>query len=197
VADKTINDLTATTSLAGGDLFEIENTGNNSRKITAANVKVFMVPSGTSFPGSPATSDRYFRTDRNIEYVYDGTRWLSMQQFVLSIADNERNQSHTTTGAWAKAVNPFNGDHDIYVEKAKFAYFLTGTGNWTVTITANGNGSNISSGAFSTAGAWTVISVSVNAVYTSALKEWETSVTENSGTASLNGAVAITFRLVG
>lgn len=37
MADKTINDLTATTTLNTGDLFELENTGNNSRKITAAN----------------------------------------------------------------------------------------------------------------------------------------------------------------
>lgn len=37
MADKTINDLTAATTLVGGDLLEIENTGNNSRKITATN----------------------------------------------------------------------------------------------------------------------------------------------------------------
>lgn len=42
MADKTINDLTAATTLAAGDLFEIENTGNNSRKITAANVRTYM-----------------------------------------------------------------------------------------------------------------------------------------------------------
>lgn len=39
MADKKISDFTATTSLAGGDLFEIENTGNNSRKITFDNIK--------------------------------------------------------------------------------------------------------------------------------------------------------------
>lgn len=33
MADKTINDLTTATSLNDGDLFEIENTGNNSRKV--------------------------------------------------------------------------------------------------------------------------------------------------------------------
>lgn len=42
MADKTINDLTAATSLSSGDLLEIENTSNNSRKITAANAKNYM-----------------------------------------------------------------------------------------------------------------------------------------------------------
>lgn len=41
MADKTINDLTATTSLSNADLFELENTGNNSRKITAFNAKSY------------------------------------------------------------------------------------------------------------------------------------------------------------
>jgi hypothetical protein len=37
VADKTISDLTAATSIASGDLIEIENAGGNSRKVTASN----------------------------------------------------------------------------------------------------------------------------------------------------------------
>lgn len=41
MADKTINDLTATSALNDGDLFELENTGNNSRKITAANLRTY------------------------------------------------------------------------------------------------------------------------------------------------------------
>lgn len=45
MADKTINDLTAATTLADGDLFEIENTGNNSRKITVANARTSLLTS--------------------------------------------------------------------------------------------------------------------------------------------------------
>lgn len=33
--------------------------------------------SGTTFPLSPASGDRYFRTDQGGEFYYDGTRWLS------------------------------------------------------------------------------------------------------------------------
>lgn len=41
MADKTIGDLTAASSVAAGDLFEIENTAGNSRKVTAAQVAAF------------------------------------------------------------------------------------------------------------------------------------------------------------
>ncbi len=37
MANKKISDFTAATTLAGGDLLEIENAGGNSRKITATN----------------------------------------------------------------------------------------------------------------------------------------------------------------
>lgn len=45
MADKTILGLTEATALAAGDLFEIENTGGNSRRITADNIKNFVNPS--------------------------------------------------------------------------------------------------------------------------------------------------------
>lgn len=183
---------------AGGTVPDGGTTGQVLSKASGVDQDTAWVGgTGTSFPGSPSSGDRFYRTDRHIEYFYDGTRWLSLQLFTLPISDNERLDSHTTTGAWAKAANPWSSVYDIYVEHTIFVYFLSGTGNWTITLTANGNGSNISSGAFSTSGAWTAIKVTVNGVYTSALKEWETSVTENSGTATLFGNVAIVYRLIG
>ncbi len=35
-----------------------------------------IIPSGSSFPTSPATGALFFRTDTNILYLYDGTNWL-------------------------------------------------------------------------------------------------------------------------
>lgn len=46
MADKTINDLTSTSSLNDGDLFEIENTSNNSRKVAASVVAAYAVEKG-------------------------------------------------------------------------------------------------------------------------------------------------------
>ncbi len=41
MADKKISDFTATTTVADGDLFELENVAGNSRKITGANLKIY------------------------------------------------------------------------------------------------------------------------------------------------------------
>lgn len=45
-------------------------------------IEAFVGRSGTAFPASPAVGERFRRTDRNIDYYWDGTRWLSTQIFV-------------------------------------------------------------------------------------------------------------------
>lgn len=49
MADKKISDFTAVTTLADGDLFELETAGGNSRKITKANLKAAL---GGTFRGA-------------------------------------------------------------------------------------------------------------------------------------------------
>ena len=36
---------------------------------------------GTSFPGSPAAGRRFYRTDLNLDCYYDGSRWLTVQEY--------------------------------------------------------------------------------------------------------------------
>lgn len=36
---------------------------------------------GTSFPVSPVTNQKFYRTDRNLQYYWDGTRWLTTSLF--------------------------------------------------------------------------------------------------------------------
>lgn len=69
------------------------------------------IGSGTSFPGSPSTNDRYFRTDRSIEYFYDGTRWLSTQLFTAG-AWTDTNLTATSTYYMQL---PFTDTYDIYL----------------------------------------------------------------------------------
>lgn len=40
---------------------------------------------GTSFPLDPTLSDRFFRTDRKLVYIYDGTNWVSEQLFTAAL----------------------------------------------------------------------------------------------------------------
>lgn len=53
--------------------------------------------SGTSFPGSVVTGDRYYRTDLGAEYRYDGTRWLSMDLRSIELTNLDTNSPWSTT----------------------------------------------------------------------------------------------------
>src|SRR5574337_1533453 len=41
---------------------------------------------GTSFPGSPTTGQKFYRTDLYYLCYYDGTQWLTCQEFALPIS---------------------------------------------------------------------------------------------------------------
>lgn len=76
MADKTINDLTATTSLSAGDLLEIENTGNNSRKITAQNAARELNLLAGGWTIIKLTSD-YVNATTSYTQITDGTNSFS------------------------------------------------------------------------------------------------------------------------
>ena len=42
--------------------------------------------SGTSFPASKATGDRYWRTDLGMEFYWDGTRWVTTTLYSVPVA---------------------------------------------------------------------------------------------------------------
>jgi hypothetical protein len=76
---------------------------------------------GTVFPATPYTSQRYFRTDRGIEYYYDGTRWLSAAKIIISGTLLPQNPAATSVSVAATLLNWMAFEHpdnssDIYVE---------------------------------------------------------------------------------
>lgn len=79
-----------------------------------------LTPSGTAFPTAPATGDRFRRTDRNLEYSYDGTRWLSAGTYVLPIAMQDSVNPSSAAGLTQRVANPGSLSYDIYVEQFVF-----------------------------------------------------------------------------
>lgn len=77
-----------------------------SSKVPVAQIR--SLNAGTSFPGSPATNDMFFRTDRGIGYYYDGTRWLSLQLFTLSAQHLSNNP--TSGAVWNQWPLPTSTD---------------------------------------------------------------------------------------
>jgi hypothetical protein len=91
--------------------------------IAAATTAPLTVASGNSFPGSPNLYDRFYRTDRGIDYYYDGARWLSMPLLPLGIngVGGTVSPRFNITG-----LNPvFNSS--IYLETATFLFTIDTT----------------------------------------------------------------------
>jgi hypothetical protein len=114
MADKTINDLTAATSLNGGDLFEIENTGNNSRKITAANMRPYFDIEGNAAQTKPLAAS-FTLENAGTASMADGTNGLVLT--APSATVNARFMRYTAGlpgASWtlttrARQIGPNNG----------------------------------------------------------------------------------------
>lgn len=98
---------------------------------------------GTSFPSGAVSGDHYYRTDLDMWFFYDGSRWLSVTLFTTVVG--ERDVVANTTGIAAStaavhrgAVPPLLGGSDIWLDKMEFIYFinggtaLSGSHQWTV-----------------------------------------------------------------
>ena len=90
--------------------------------------------SGTSFPANKATGDRYWRTDLGLECYWDGTRWLSV---------NEYRAAHSLAPAWPITVTAYLGnaavdEASIYVTRfvvvAKALNTNDGSNYWTLSF---------------------------------------------------------------
>lgn len=159
--------------------------------------------SGTSFPGSPATDDVFYRTDRRIEYFYDGTRWLSTQLHTLPIAFQTLTNPLSISGSH-EMVNPWWGDYDIYVEKGKLStwsttttvanYFTCQFRTYEAAVATNlGSSASLQN---DTQAAWINRSLTINTVVASTVENIALTSTET-GTSITYVDGALVYRLVG
>jgi hypothetical protein len=163
---------------------------------------------GTAFPGTPSfTGQRFFRSDRGIEYYYDGTRWLSTTIYTLPVAVQDATFLNpvSATGTF-RTVSPFANLYDIYVERVFTESYLTSatTSSNYFTIqfsnsTAAAAGVNMGSSISlqnDTQNSWTHHQQTVNATVASTVNSFSMAFTRvGTGTAYILGTVQ--FRLIG
>lgn len=193
-----ISDIATTaTAVVAGYLFEGETAGGASEKVPA---QLIGCAFGTSFPGSPSTGDRFYRTDRKIEYFYDGTRWLSTAFYSLNIpiARNLIPVSATTVAMY-HAAKPFLDDYQLYVEEFQVGGYLSATGNWSVVLKVEGGGTaTLATATVSRTGSgYASDSQTVNTVVSTSQMFFTVDLTKNSGTVNSYILPSLTYRLVG
>ena len=88
-------------------------------------------PSGTSFPSSPATNQRFFRTDiqGGLWFFYDGTRWLSEKVFDVFLGSGAAATTYAaTTANVAWAPISLHGGSDAWLIEAQWFPFVNSGG---------------------------------------------------------------------
>jgi len=159
------------------------------------------VASGTAFPGSPSSGDLFYRSDRAIEYYYDGTRWLSTQLFSM----NTGSFSGVSVTSETYFPVPYAGVYGLYLERFEATMLRNGAGEWDFTLgwrpasNATTNDAALANidGAGDTTVNWYSKSATIGAVLNATAKMLIVKATEVSGTATFTGAAMLFYRLVG
>jgi hypothetical protein len=163
------------------------------------------ISAGTSFPGSPATNDLFNRTDRGYIYYYDGTRWVTSQEFGHSLAVLDVLEP-------VSATNPLLfgsidlGANGAWITRHVTITFASGTNNgsnfWTAQLNKrDGAGATTSvGGSFNTsadsANTWTRHDTTVGASITTGLT-WALSITKTSAPSTIYATCTVYYRLIG
>jgi hypothetical protein len=158
--------------------------------------------SGTSFPVSPSSGDRFYRTDRKIEYYWDGTRWLSVQLFRVKM--NDIASVTASQNELGKVVMPVEAYGGLYVNVDYIAYVVTtnnGSNFWYIPVRYYTNNSASAdqipvSTAGSTASTWTRLPTA-NTVIPSTATHITYSVAPSGAPGALHMSAVMTYRLVG
>lgn len=97
---------------------------------------------GTSFPTSPSTDDRFFRTDLGWLCYYDGTRWLTVHEYEADLTPYGRSAQPYAGAATTLLLVPARTDRSYYITRAKAYLDVNATNNganyWSLRLKTNG-----------------------------------------------------------
>lgn len=85
----------------------------------------------TAFPASGLSDgDRVYRSDLDMEFFYNGTRWLSTKLYSMELQMFNQGVSQiitATTTAYHRGISPdLQGGSDIWIEDAIMSFFISG-----------------------------------------------------------------------
>jgi hypothetical protein len=167
--------------------------------------------SGTSFPASKATGDRYWRSDLALEFYWDGTRWVSSTLYTAgpgafdgSTTANLNGWPESTSGAVVGRMALWHADFAIWLVSLYATTYVqttnSGSHYWTVSIV--GGVTATSYGGVSTAAdsadAYTGHSAALNVAAGATERSLNLTVTKTAGTpGAIYAPSIVTYRLIG
>jgi hypothetical protein len=82
-------------------------------------------PVGTSFPGTPSNDDLFYRTDRDLLYFYNGTRWLTvtLHEFPM-FGGSDALMPFSATQSGIRAAAPSAGVYDLWLENYQASFYV-------------------------------------------------------------------------
>lgn len=160
------------------------------------------VASGTSFPGSPANGDLFYRTDLDLlcRYRSSGTRWVTTNLFDMAMTNDTVLQPFGANGQ-PQYANPFGGVYDLWMENwyavTSVATTNNGSNFWTCIIEKQ-DGTDIVSftTAADTAGVITNHTVAIGALLGTSTKWVQTNIIKTLSPGTLVLFSHATYRLV-
>jgi hypothetical protein len=156
--------------------------------------------SGTSFPASKATGDRYWRTDLGLEYYWDGTRWVTTQLFTFSFARSTSTDGSDSTPVQRSAT--WGTLYDMYLLNWVQSWYVVTTNDgskyWTLTLAEGDTGTTISSftTAAGSANTWTTVTTAVNAVFSNDKTTIQYNAAKTSTPGVLVSSALVSYRLI-
>jgi hypothetical protein len=117
--------LSATGTVRAGNNLNVANTitGTDLALTGTLGFSGVMQAGGTAFPSSPANNDLFYRTDLDMEFFYDGTRWLSVNLFRcdLTAGSNET----ATFGQYGMVLDDNLGGTDLWLVEYGLSAFVS------------------------------------------------------------------------
>lgn len=198
MADAKTTALTSQTTRVNTDIFAMVNDPSGSP--VSKKMELWVASGrwiGSSFPGSPSTGDVCYRTDRHIEYYYDGAQWLSTDLHFQSF----NSVLGITVDTTLYIAIPYLGVYGIYLERLDVSMFRTAAGEWdaillwssttntqTTIVTVDGNGTTTNN--------WVPGSATIGAVLDANAKVLGLTFDEVSGTSTLFAIATLSYRLI-
>lgn len=162
---------------------------------------------GTSFPVSPTLNDKYYRTDRNQLYYYDGTRWLTTTLYHTAPGLSDGASVAISAAAdiqrWPVWTDDSQGMYLVHVKLAIYvATTNSGSAYWTYTLkrsSSNNTTTDIVSVNTSadSPNTWYEKTVAIGAVLDASAVTIKASVAKTSTPGGLVISAILAYRLVG